>query len=81
VMGVTVGLMQGRIGVFAEWMQRRHLYVLRYLASVFSNLASILIVTLSLLGYNNEYQVTVAMTHNRGCCIDGGGYYIGETRL
>jgi hypothetical protein len=35
VTGVTVRLMQGRTGVFAERMQGRHLYVLGYSASVF----------------------------------------------
>jgi hypothetical protein len=30
VTGVTVGLMQGQAGTFAERMQGRHLYVLGY---------------------------------------------------
>jgi hypothetical protein len=55
VTGVIAGLMQGRTGVFAEWMQGRHLYVLGYLASVFGNSVSMFIVTLGLSGYSNGY--------------------------
>jgi hypothetical protein len=64
VTGVITGLIQGRTGIFAEWMQGRHLYVLRYSVSVFGNLVSMLIVTLGLLGYSNGYQTTVAMIRN-----------------
>jgi hypothetical protein len=63
-MGVTAGLMQGRIGVFAEWIQGRHLYILGYLASVFGNSVSMLIMTLGLSGYSNGYQATVAVARN-----------------
>jgi hypothetical protein len=76
VIRVIAGLMQGRTGVFAEQMQGRYLYVLRYSASVFSNSVSMLIATLSLSGHNNGYQATVAIVHNRkvplpGCQITG----------
>jgi hypothetical protein len=69
VMEVTAGLMQGRTGVFPERMQERHLYVLRYSASVFGNSVSMLIAMLCLSGYSNGYWATVAMAHNRviGC--------------
>jgi hypothetical protein len=40
------------------------LFVLGYLASVFGNLASILIAMLVLSGHSNGYQVTVAIIHN-----------------
>ena len=56
--------MQGRTGVFTEWMQGRHLYILRYLASIFSNSVSTLIMTLSLSGHNNRYWPIVAVAHN-----------------
>jgi hypothetical protein len=56
--------MQEWIEVFAEWIQERHLYVLRYLASVFSNSVSILIVILGLSGYSNRYWTTVTVIHN-----------------
>jgi hypothetical protein len=65
VTGVIVGLMQEQIGVFAEQMQGQHLYILRYLVSIFSNLVSMLITILGLLGYSNEYQVTVAVFCNK----------------
>jgi hypothetical protein len=64
VTGVIVGLMQGRTGVFAEWMQGQHLYVLEYLARVFSNSVSMLITMLGLSGHSNGYQATVAMICN-----------------
>jgi hypothetical protein len=64
VIGVIAGLIQGRSGAFAEWMQEWHLYILRYSVSIFSNSASILIVTLGLLGYSNGYQATVAVICN-----------------
>ena len=64
MIGVTVGLMQGQTGVFAEWMQGQHLYVLRYSVSVFGNLVSMLIVMLSLLGHSNRYRATIAIAHN-----------------
>src|SRR5580692_6251561 len=64
MMGVTAGLMQGRTGVFAEWMQRRLLYVLGYSASVFGNSVSMLIAALGLLGHSNGYQATVAIARN-----------------
>jgi hypothetical protein len=64
VTGVIAGLMQGQTGVFAERMQRRHLYVLRYSASVFGNSVSMLIATLGLLGYSNGYWATVAVARN-----------------
>jgi hypothetical protein len=64
VTGVIAGLMQGRTGVFAEWMQGRHLYVLGYLASVFGNSVSMLIATLGLSGYSNGYRATVAVIRN-----------------
>jgi hypothetical protein len=60
VTGVIARLMQGRTGVFAEQIQGWHLYVLGYLASVFSNSVSILIATLGLSGNSNGYQATVA---------------------
>src|SRR5580692_9379225 len=63
-MGVAAGLMQGRTGVFAERMQGRHLYVLRYSASVFSNSVSMLIATLGLSGHSNGYRATVAVVRN-----------------
>ena len=50
---VTVGLMQGRTGVFTERMQGQRLYVLGYSASIFGNLASILIAMLGLSGHSN----------------------------
>jgi hypothetical protein len=65
VTGVIAGLIQRRIGVFAEWMQGRHLYVLRYLVSVFSNSVSMLIATLGLLGHSNRYRATVAVIRNK----------------
>ena len=61
---VTVGLMQGQIGVFAEQMQGWHLYVLGYSASVFGNSASMLIAMLGLSGHNNGYRTTVAVARN-----------------
>ena len=64
-MGIAAGLMQGRIGVFAERMQGRHLYILGYSASVFGNSVSMLIATLGLSGHSNGYQATVAMARNR----------------
>jgi hypothetical protein len=63
---VIVGLMQGQTGVFTEWIQGWHLYILEYLASVFSNSVSMLIAMLSLSGHSNGYQATVAMIRNRG---------------
>jgi hypothetical protein len=62
--GVIAGLMQEQTGVFAEWMQGWHLYVLRYSVSVFSNLVSMLITTLGLSGYSNRYRATVAIIRN-----------------
>jgi hypothetical protein len=81
-MGVIVELIQGRteifaewiqrqIGVFTEWMQGRYLYVLRYLVSIFSNLASILITMLGLSDYSNRHQATIAMTHNKNTNVKG----------
>jgi hypothetical protein len=64
VTGVIAGLMQGQTGVFAEWMQGWHLYVLRYLASVFGNSVSMLIVILGLSDHSNGYQATVAVIRN-----------------
>jgi hypothetical protein len=61
---VIAGLMQGRTGVFAERMQRWHLYILGYLASIFDNSVSMLIATLGLSGYSNGYQATVAVARN-----------------
>jgi hypothetical protein len=56
--------MQGLTGVFAEWMQGRHLYVLGYLTSVFGNSVSMLIATLGLSGHSNGYWAIVAVAHN-----------------
>jgi hypothetical protein len=64
VTGVIAGLMQGWTEAFAERMQGWHLYVPRYLASVFGNSVSMLITTLGLWGYNNGYRATVAMIRN-----------------
>jgi hypothetical protein len=64
VIGVIVGLIQGWTGVFAEWMQGQHLYILGYLVSVFGNLVSMLITMLGLSGYSNGYQAIVAMICN-----------------
>jgi hypothetical protein len=64
VIGVIAGLIQGQTGVFAEWMKGQHLYILRYLESVFSNLVSMLIMILILLGHSNRYRATVAVIHN-----------------
>jgi len=64
VIGIIARLIQGRIGVFAEQMQGQNLYILGYSVSVFSNLASMLITILVLLGYSNEYQTTVAVIYN-----------------
>ena len=64
--GVAAGLMQGQTGVFAEWMQGRHLYVLGYSASVFGNLVSMLIATLGLSGHSNGYRAIVAMARLAG---------------
>ena len=61
---VAVGLMQGQTGVFAEQMQGRLLYILRYSASIFSNSVSILIAMLGLSGYSNGYRATVAVARN-----------------
>ena len=58
--------MQGQTGVFAERMQGRHLYVLGYSASVFGNLASMLIAMLGLSGHSNGYRTTVAVARNIG---------------
>jgi hypothetical protein len=71
VTGVIARLMQRRTGVFAERMQGRHLYVLRYLASVFGNSVSMLIATLGLLGHSNGYQATVAMARNKFTELSG----------
>jgi hypothetical protein len=43
------------------------LYILGYLVSIFSNLMSMLIVTLGLSGHSNEYQAIVAMIPNSIC--------------
>jgi hypothetical protein len=64
VTGVIAGLMQGQIGIFAERMQGRHLYVLGYSVSIFGNLVSILIATLGLSSYSNGYRATVAVICN-----------------
>ena len=61
---VIVGLMQGQAGVFAERMQGRHLYVLRYSVSVFGNSVSMLIAALGLSGHSNGYRATVAVARN-----------------
>jgi hypothetical protein len=45
-------------------MQGWHLYILGYSASVFGNLASMLIAMLGLLSHSNWYQATVAVIHN-----------------
>jgi hypothetical protein len=57
-------------------MQGQHLYILRYLVSIFNNLESILIVTLGLLGYSNGYQTTVAMIHNTILFVRCVGRYL-----
>ena len=69
MIGVTVGLMQGQTGVFAERIQGQHLYVLGYSASVFGNSASMLIAMLGLLGNSNGYQATIAVARNIIVCI------------
>ena len=73
-MGVAAGLMQGRTGAFAERMQGRHLYVLRYSVSVFGNLASMLIAMLGLLGQSNGYRTIVAIARN-----NDKGHYLKAT--
>ena len=45
-------------------MQGRHLYILRYLASVFGNSVSILIAMLGLSGHSNRYRAIVAVACN-----------------
>jgi hypothetical protein len=62
--GVIAGLIQRQIGVFVKWMQGQHLYVLGYLASIFDNSVSMLIITLGLSGHSNGYRATVAMIRN-----------------
>jgi hypothetical protein len=52
---VTVRLIQGWTRVFTEQIQGWYLYILGYLASIFSNSVSILIAILGLSGYSNGY--------------------------
>jgi hypothetical protein len=64
VIGVIARLIQEQTGVFAEQIQGWHLYVLRYLASVFGNSVGMLIAMLGLSGHSNRYRATVAMICN-----------------
>jgi hypothetical protein len=77
VIGVIAGLMQEWTGVFAEWMQGLHLYILGYLASIFSNSVSMLIATLGLSGYSNRYQATVTVICNN-INVDVQNIYCGQ---